>query len=190
MENQINLAPQDKLASSILGKLLTWSLSAGRIIVVFTELVVISAFLSRFFLDNQLRSLNSSIEQKSAIITASADFEKNFRELQNRILLASTIAASQTPSQDFLLDIETLLPQPVYITQLSLNDHLVSLAGIAPSEASLTQLLKNLKTHPRLSNISLGQLSTEVGQSQGIEFTVTANWQPAPIPTREQTPQS
>ena len=43
-EKQINLLPKDKWEVGVIGKLLKWALNIGRYIVVFTELIVISAF--------------------------------------------------------------------------------------------------------------------------------------------------
>ena len=78
-KRQINLLPQEEFAASTLGRVLNWLLTTFRYIVIVTEIVVMTAFLSRFWLDAKSTDLNELIKQKQAVIAASADFEKEFR---------------------------------------------------------------------------------------------------------------
>src|SRR3989304_6667942 len=89
--HQINLLPQEQFAASTSGRILAWALSTFRIIVIITELVVILAFLSRFFLDAQNADLSEQIEQKSGIVAASSDFEKTFRQTQKKLEIFSVL---------------------------------------------------------------------------------------------------
>ena len=78
----VNLLPQDAFSKSSVGRVLNWSLSTGRYIVVFTEMIVILTFLSRFTLDRQLTDLNESILRKQAIVDSFGELESNIREIQ------------------------------------------------------------------------------------------------------------
>jgi hypothetical protein len=62
---EVNLLPKDPFLSTSLGKLLQWSLTVGRYLVIFTELIVVSSFAARFSLDRQVTDLNASILQKN-----------------------------------------------------------------------------------------------------------------------------
>ena len=66
----INLVPKDPFFATIPGRVLKWALSAGRYIVIFTELVVIISFATRFTLDRQVTDLNDTITSKEAIINS------------------------------------------------------------------------------------------------------------------------
>ena len=77
---EINLLPKEKWETGTAGKLLKWALSIGRYIVVFTELVVISAFLYRFSLDRKLMDINEQVNQQKKIIVTYGDLETNFRD--------------------------------------------------------------------------------------------------------------
>lgn len=174
---QINLAPQDQFGNTFFGKFILWAVSIGRYIVVIVELIVISAFFSRFYFDKKLTDLNRSIEQKTAVITANTEFEARFRETQNRLNLTSSIISAQPPTQSLLADIEILLPSSVYLSSFSFTGKVLSLRGFALSETSLTLFLRNLKSHPRLSQINLGQLTLNSEEQTGIEFSVSAEYQ-------------
>jgi len=73
-KSQIELLPREEWEETSFGKFLKWLLTVGRYIVIFTELVVILAFLSRFKLDRDLTDLYKQIENKQAIIQNSTDF--------------------------------------------------------------------------------------------------------------------
>ena len=45
-----------------------WALSIGRVVVIATEAIALSAFLYRFSLDQQLIDLNDKIVQKQALV--------------------------------------------------------------------------------------------------------------------------
>jgi hypothetical protein len=64
-KKEINLLPKEEFEKKPLGKFLVWALSIGRYIVIFTELIVILAFLSRFKLDRDLADLNQSVREKT-----------------------------------------------------------------------------------------------------------------------------
>ena len=59
---EFNLFPKEPWERGAVGQLLTWVLSVGRYVVVFTELIVISAFLYRFGLDRNLTDLRASVK--------------------------------------------------------------------------------------------------------------------------------
>ena len=75
----VNLLAGDELDTSPQGKFVRWALTWGRRIVVLTELVVILAFISRFWLDTTVASLNDKIEQKRAVVSSFSDFEDKYR---------------------------------------------------------------------------------------------------------------
>ncbi len=81
----VNLLSKDPFSESFVGKILMWALSIGRYIVVFTELVVILSFLSRFTLDRQMTDLNSKINQQLLIVESYGGLEENFRSIQDKL---------------------------------------------------------------------------------------------------------
>jgi len=82
---KINLLAQEEFATSVLGRILSWALSTFRVIVIAVEMIVVVAFLSRFWLDARITDLNDELKQKQAIVASQATFEKRFRSAQSRL---------------------------------------------------------------------------------------------------------
>jgi hypothetical protein len=57
LDINVNLLPQDPFFETVFGRFLKWALSIGRYIVIFTELIVILSFASRFTLDRMVTDL-------------------------------------------------------------------------------------------------------------------------------------
>ncbi|MBI3385346.1 hypothetical protein HY030_04095, partial [Candidatus Gottesmanbacteria bacterium] len=98
----INLMPTEDLERTPAGRFLKWALTVGRYIVIFTELIVLIAFLSRFWLDRTLSDLHESIKQKQAIVKSAKDLEDQARSVQNRLHEVSTILAGNVNAEDIL----------------------------------------------------------------------------------------
>ena len=78
----INLLPKEEFAASTWGRILTWLLSTFRIIVIFTEVIVMAVFLSRFWLDAKANDLNELLRKNQAILKTTTEFENEFRDIQ------------------------------------------------------------------------------------------------------------
>src|SRR5690554_2981690 len=91
----INLLPKDPFFETVVGKTLKWALSAGRYIVIFTELIVILSFLARFTLDRQLTDVNSDIANNETIVASYGELEENFRRAQERTTQIKQINAEE-----------------------------------------------------------------------------------------------
>ncbi|KKR69678.1 MAG: hypothetical protein UU12_C0039G0005 [Candidatus Woesebacteria bacterium GW2011_GWA2_40_7b] len=100
----INLLPQEEFDVSTLGRILKWAMGTFRIIVIVTEMIVMTAFLSRFWLDAQNSDLNDAIAIKTAQISAQSDFEKQFRILQHKLSIFKTLTDSPQASIAKLLN--------------------------------------------------------------------------------------
>ena len=73
----INLLPQSEFGQTFWGRFLKWAVSTGRYFLIFVELVVIIAFMSRFKLDKDLADLADNIAGKKAVLEAAYATEQN-----------------------------------------------------------------------------------------------------------------
>lgn len=154
------------------GKFLRWSLSIGRYIVVFTELIVILAFLSRFKLDRDLTDFHESIEQKKSIVSSTSSFESNFRKLQARLVNIGKLERDQIAFEDLLLEFAKFTPIDVAISNLSFSKNSFSISGIALSEAGLATFIYQFRNSPKFSDITLGSVSKGRNLSE-IQFSLS-----------------
>lgn len=171
-KNGINLLQEARFEKSGWGKFLKWALTFGRWIVIFTELIVILAFLSRFKLDRDLTDLYEKIEQKQAYIESARSFEEEFRFIQKKVQVIKALKENQLNSESIILQLASLLPDDVYLENLSLEPGKMQLDAHALNEEGLRIFLNNLLASDSFSQIDL---STTTKQAQeAIKFSLSA----------------
>jgi Tfp pilus assembly protein PilN len=167
----INLLPQEEFDASTLGRVLKWAMGTFRIIVIVTEMIVMAAFLSRFWLDAQNSDLNDSISIKSAQILAQNDFEKQFRSVQNKLSIFKDLADSPQPSGKLNI-ITSKIPTDVVLSGVSIGDTSSQLKGAAGSEIGIAQFLSNLQNEKSFKTVDLGSLNTSENNTSLTVFTL------------------
>ena len=170
---QINLIPQDEFESSNLGRILKWALSSFRIMVIITELVVMSAFLSRFWLDAKNSDLNDEINVGKSQVIAYTEAEKEFRSIQKRIAIAKAIY-TDPKINTIISSISGLIPEDVVLTSISDNNGQILIKAASLSERSIAQFLVNLEGSKSLSEVNLSQVSSNTDNSAITIFTISA----------------
>lgn len=169
-EDQINLLPKKGFATTTVGRILSWLLSTFRIIVIVTEMIVMLAFLSRFWLDAKNSDLNDQIEQKKAVLAASGDFEKQFKDTQRRLNTFSALTANTTPVASSLKTVTSYLPSDIFLTSYSLSAKNIQVSAIASSEKSIQQFIANLQSNEIFQNISLTEVKEDSKNSTFMIF--------------------
>jgi Tfp pilus assembly protein PilN len=172
-KREIELLPQEDWEKTSWGKLLKWTLSVGRYIVIVTELIVIVAFVSRFKLDHDLTNLNEEIKEKQARIEAMSEFEKEFRFLQKRLQTVSQIQGAQKTTSGTIQRLIPLIPIDVSLTSLSVNEKTIDLSAVALSAEGLASFINNLKESPHFNQLNLQNVSTGTEQLAGIQFNLS-----------------
>lgn len=156
--HQINLLPKDEFEKKALGRFLIWALTVGRWIVVFTELLVILAFLSRFKLDQDLADLNESIREKQAIIAASSIFEQNFRQTQKRLNDVQLLESRQIGTNKLFAELSRVTPEGITFKNLSIANNSLNLVASAQTEKSLGEFFGNLSVSNVFKDISVANI--------------------------------
>jgi Tfp pilus assembly protein PilN len=167
---RINLLPQEEFSASTLGRILTWALSTFRIIVILTEVVVMLAFLSRFWLDARANDLNDEIRQKSAVISASADFEKQFRDIQNRLKIFDTVTGNVGTVSQYLEGLSSYIPIDVTLSSFQFSSGSLQLRGNSASEIGIAQFIANLQGSKIFTNIALSSIGTNPQNNSQLTF--------------------
>jgi len=176
-KRQINLLIKDTFEDSPLGKFLKWAIGAGRWIVVFTDLIVISAFLSRFYFDTKLANLYDDIKQSQAVIGATSELEQSFRFLQKRLSLLAGLHKTEFKSSENSAFVTNVLPPNVVLTDFSINQESLTLSGKSLSESGITALLRNLLLSPQVSQVNISKLAMGGKEEIGvISFSISAAW--------------
>lgn len=168
---KVNLYPEDPFFDSVIGRVMRWLVGAGRHLIIFTELIVITSFFSRFYLDRQLTDLNTQIRQKQVVVESYGDFETQFLQAQQQVKDVNRVMNQQGKIQVFDL-LYTITPPEVVYTNLSLGSGGVMLQGRANSLRSLTQLVENLKSTPEFQRISVNQVELGDSRDPTIRFSI------------------
>ena len=176
----INLIPKDPFFITPAGKVLRWALSAGRYIVIFTELVVIASFITRFTLDRKVTDLNSLIEQRRQIILSYGDLEENFRSAQEKVE-----QYQQTNQEGNITDVFTTLtqamPPEIVLERLSIYPDIVNIEGLTNSQTAFNLLINNLQLSPQFTAVTVSSIESKAG-SEGMTFRITVNTKAAAKP--------
>jgi Tfp pilus assembly protein PilN len=169
----INLIPKDPFFHTPLGRALQWALSAGRYIVIFTELIVIISFAARFTLDRQITDLNSTILDQQSLIEGYGQLESDFRIAQAKIENIKEIE-QDVNIVDVFERLSEVTPQDVTLSQLSIRPDGILVTGTTLSQSSFNLLVNNLQLSPRFNNVSVSKVESESGSNAGLNFTITA----------------
>jgi Tfp pilus assembly protein PilN len=161
-KEQINLLSQKGLANSTTGRVLLWVLSTFRIIVIVTEILVMVAFLSRFWLDAQNNDLDDELKQKQAVLSAYSDFESNFVDTQKRLDFYSTLTKDELIASDQLTILSSSLPSDTRLVSISFASNELTIEGLSPSETSIQQFIVNLHKNGEYQTIELNEISTQL----------------------------
>ncbi len=171
----INLLPQQEFEASIVGRVLKWAMSTFRIIVIVTEMIVMGAFLSRFWLDAQNSDLNDAIKIKSAQISTQSDFEKEFRGIQKKLTIFKVLAQAAKPG-DKVSSVASRLPTDIVLSSVSVQDTSAQIKGLAGSEAGLAQFIANLKADSSIKSADLGSINSSEDNPSLTVFTINITY--------------
>lgn len=171
----INLLPQEEFDASILGRILKWAMGTFRIIVIVTEMIVMGAFLSRFWLDAQNADLAESIKIKSSEISAQSEFEKEFRDIQSKLNIVKSLSA-ETKLSDRINLIASKTPSDITLSSVSVQNNTASIRGAAASEISVAQFLSNLKNEKTFKKVELGSLNSSENNANLTLFTINISY--------------
>lgn len=153
-----------------------WLFSAGRFIIVFVELIVLAAFLSRFKLDADLSEVHESIDQQIPFIESLKNDELLIRQFQLKLLTIQEVKSQSTNYQLILRKIADQTPKGVTLTHVNLENSKgkvsFKLNGTAQTNNHLSTFLFGLKEDQDLSEINLSGVSLEQGVTN---FTITGS---------------
>jgi Tfp pilus assembly protein PilN len=170
----INLIPKDPFFDSTVGRILQWALSAGRYIVIFTELVVIVSFAARFTLDREITDLNSDIHSYAQIIEQDEVFEQEFVSIQDRLTDLKSID-TESDIIGIFQDLTRVTPQDIDIQQLAISPTKVTITGRTLSQTSFNLLVNNLQLSGDFFNINITRVESGDTNEPGFGFNINAD---------------
>lgn len=168
----INLVKRER--EDFLETFLRWALSIGRLVVMLTEIVALSAFLYRFSLDRQLIDLHDKIKQKQTIVNLLKDNENKYRNLQNRLTIASKLTDVSLNVTDLFTGITDLAPAGFFINTMLISENEVRIDANTTSLQPLVVFISNLKSYPKINTVSLDKIENKISTAT-LGVVISAN---------------
>lgn len=166
----LNLLPKSAFEKSLFGRIIKWGLTTGRHIIIIVEILVITAFLSRFKLDSDVSELEEALRQRQSILESYVPTEKAFLEVQTRLNIAQKVFSSQ---RDYGLVIETVLnslPQPSLLNNISVDGPGDVSANITvPDETQVAIAVQRLVESKFWKSANLGEIFND---KSGVTFVI------------------
>lgn len=166
----INLLPASEFEDSFWGRFLKWGITAGRKVIIVTELVVILAFLSRFKLDEDIRRLNDEITGKRNLLESNMSFEDRFRELKAKIAAVKDVEKRQSDASETLGKVSGYVPTEVRLQSLLISKDVANLAGVSIDEKALKEMITRMDKDQDWRSIELSNMAAQEGK--GVKFVL------------------
>ncbi len=163
---KINLIGKPK--GSVGEGLLHWAITAGRVIIVVTELVALGALMYRFTLDRKIIDLHDQIDRANLLVKAQAAKEEDYRGIQQRLNNIGNIT-NETDKKISLMNqiLESVSSGNFTATNLTISDKSIALNGLAFSIFPINSFIDSMKQNPYVTSISLDEVTST---AQGIQF--------------------
>jgi hypothetical protein len=174
----ISLLTEKPLEITLKGRIISWLLKSGRVVVVLTELIVIMAFFSRFWLDRRNTDLSERIRQYQVILASTSEFEKEFRNFRQRLNKSSKKLAEEKDLSVPLKIVAQEVPKGVVLSNFSFknaDNPSASLSVVVYSERGLFKFIRNLTGNDKVDSIRVGAIKKEK-LSSGININITVNF--------------
>ena len=174
----INLLPKKSLDEGpFWQQAFSWSLTIGRTIIIGTELIVLSVFFSRFFLDRQITDLSEETKTKQTIIKTTGQLETRFRKIQDRLAAIKHLKIEQNQYSITLDELSQRIPEATSLVGLDLRGTELVISARTPSGEEFTKLLLQLLSWKDLSQVALTR-ATFLPKKGGIDLSLALEVRP------------
>ncbi|HBP51532.1 MAG: hypothetical protein US68_C0010G0058 [Candidatus Shapirobacteria bacterium GW2011_GWE1_38_10] len=171
-KKEISLLPSEENNNSFLGRFLRWITSVGRVVIIFTELIVILAFLSRFWLDRKNSDLSEILRQQKAILASTKEFEDDYTSLQSRLRHIKKFYASEPNYVYNLNSLIQSLPSGIYFQNFNIkSDEKTSQISATVElysfqEDAIVNFITNLKLNPDIDSVQVQKIEKKTKDSK------------------------
>ena len=172
IKKELSLLPESENPRSFGARFLKWITTTGRVTIVLTELIVISVFISRFWLDRKNSDLSEIVRQKQAILQSATPFEVEFIKLQERLSYVKSFYSNQPEYGKQISSLISSTPADLFYKQLSISVDkktkitTISTSLIAYKEESIVSFITNLTLNPDISQVNISKIEKKEKENQ------------------------
>jgi Tfp pilus assembly protein PilN len=171
-KKEISLLPAEENLNTFSARFLKWVTSVGRVVIVFVELIVIGAFLSRFWLDRKNSDLSETLRQQKAILASTQEFEKDYLSLQERLKFIKNFYKAEPKYIESLTSLIQSIPEGIYFQSIDFNTDektkLItgSIESFSYQEDAIINFIVNLKLNPEISSVNVQKIEKKTKDSK------------------------
>lgn len=149
----------------------TWAVNAGKLIIIFTELIALSALGYRFIVDRKIIDMHGEIEKEISYIDVQKEREQEFRNTQNRLSYVKAIETKNQIRFETINKISDAVNRGIFTTDnLAVNERRIEFEGASLSIFSIYNFIESLKSDTNILAITLDEVTSA---GQGIRFILT-----------------
>lgn len=139
----INLVPQEEGPTSSPRGFLNWLLSAGRYLLIITELLLFSAFISRFYFDDRIQDqIDKGIKPRLETVDYLHKNEVEFKNLQARINNIKSTLNSRLEIAKIVDELIKLTPTGARLEKIQIDEKEILFSASIPS-IEVLEVFKN-----------------------------------------------
>ena len=171
-KKEISLLPESENPNSFGVRFFNWITTAGRAVIVITEFVVISAFVSRFWLDRKNSDLSEISRQKQAILESVIPFEADFTKLQQRLIYIKDFYNNQPEYSNQINSLINSTPEDLFFERLSISRDeklktvTINTSLIAYKEEVIVSFITNLMANPDIDQVNVDKIEKKERENQ------------------------
>jgi Tfp pilus assembly protein PilN len=172
VKKEVSLLPNSENPNSFSSRLIKWSTTTGRVVIIFTELIVVCAFISRFWLDRKNSDLSEILRQKTSILQNTQAFESEFKQLQQKLSSIKSFYANQ-PKYDQQLDsLIKSTPEEIYYKDINItqdektSETIINSNLIAYREDLIVNFITNLMVNPDIKQVDIKRIEKKSKENQ------------------------
>jgi reverse gyrase len=158
---------------SLLDRFVNWALNVGRAVIIVTEIIALTAFLYRFSLDRQLIDLTSKIRNEQAVLNLLKENEEIYRNLQNRLFLASAFGKQGKDRVQLAKDVIDFAPEGLTFNNINITEDRVRISADVSSVSSLSSFVSAIRGYKNIEKVSIDKIENRPS-SAVITVSITA----------------
>ncbi|OGY21292.1 MAG: hypothetical protein A2126_02480 [Candidatus Woykebacteria bacterium GWB1_45_5] len=175
-EININLMPAPR-PSGTAGAAVQWVLTVGRYLIIFTEIVALAIFVLGIKLSADKNDLKEQVENLKVAVSSDSNvaFEKEFREIQQKINEIKKQRANHFPSSVVVTELLKMLPQGLSLNSLEIKEDEVVFSGSFTSPSELQTLVSVFSESEKITGLDISDLNSPSEKNPLYTFKATAN---------------
>jgi hypothetical protein len=164
-KKEASLLPDEENLSTPSGRIIRWLTTIGRVVIVITELIVIGAFLSRFWLDRKNSDLSEVLRQQKAIVGSTNEFQQEFSILREKLKTIKAFYADKPLYAQKISSLSQSTPPEIVYDSLSISEDpankkiTASLSTSVLQEEVIISFINNLILNPDVEAVQVNNIT-------------------------------